>query len=486
MNLSIVLGDHLYPDRRFDGSIVFMAEHPELTEHYRYHTHKLVLFLSAMRSYARTITEPLIYWRLDEVPSASYTDLLARTIEEHDITRIQMFEIEDRFFEERICAFCKDHGIELVFEPAPFLTSREEFSSYRASHKRLFQHEFYAWQRRRLDILMDGSAPRFGKWSFDAENRKKLPRGIVVPPVPRFDRTTDEDDVIRLITERYPAHPGNPKEFWLPTTRDRALAWFDDFLDERFMNFGPYEDALSSEHRIAFHSVISPLLNTGLLTPDEVVRRALSYTEDHEVPYPSLEGFVRQIIGWREFIRGIYRSEPGLESSNALGNDRRLTDAWYEGSTGIPPLDHAIRRAMRWGYLHHIERLMVIGNLMNLSRIHPDEGYRWFMELFVDSADWVMVPNVYGMAFFADGSFTTKPYVAGSNYLRKMSDYPKGPWCDTVDGLYWRFVDRHRDLFAKNPRLSMMLGALERMDEKRRRAIFSAAERFIERTTRGT
>ncbi|MFT4307957.1 MAG: cryptochrome/photolyase family protein [Candidatus Woesearchaeota archaeon] len=479
--LSLVLGDQLFPDRSFD-EVVFMAEHPELTEHYRYHSHKLVLFLSAMRSYARTITEPLVYYRLDEVPEgASYTDLLARTVEEHDITRIRMFEIEDRIFEERIRAFCEDNALELVFEEAPFLTSREEFASYRASHKRLFQHEFYAWQRRRLDILMDGSVPRFGKWSFDAENRKKLPKGIGVPPITRFDRTTDEEDVITLISERYPEHPGDPNEFWLPTTHERALVWFDDFLKERFASFGPYEDALSSEHRIVFHSVLSPLLNTGLLTPGEVVRKALSYAED--VPYPSLEGFVRQIIGWREFIRGVYRSEPGLESSNALGNDRLLADAWYEGSTGILPLDDAIRRAVRWGYLHHIERLMVVGNLMNLAGVHPDEGYRWFMELFVDSAGWVMVPNVYGMAFFADGSFTTKPYVAGSNYLRKMSDYPKGSWCDTVDGLYWRFVDRHRGLFAKNPRLSMMLGALERMDDDRKRALFVAAERFIEQMT---
>lgn len=483
--LSIILGDQLFNRRFSKDTLVFMAEHPDLTEHYRYHTHKLVLFLSAMRSYARSI-ENIIYWRLENIPQgASYADLLVRAIDEHGITRISMVEIEDRFFEERIRIFCDERGIELEFTNNPsFLTSRDAFDAYRASHKRLFQHEFYVWQRKRLDILMEGSVPRYGKWSFDEENRKKLPKTIIVPGVPRFERSEDEEAVIQLIAERYPDHPGDPSEFWLPTTRERALIWFEDFLEQRFEKFGPYEDALSSEHRIMFHSALSPLLNTGLLKPSEVIERSLTYAEEHDVPHASLEGFVRQIIGWREFIRGVYRSEPGMESSNALGNERRLTSDWYEATTGIPPLDDAIKRAMRFGYLHHIERLMVVGNLMNLTGIHPDDAYRWFMELFVDSADWVMVPNVYGMALFADDAFTTKPYAAGSNYLLKMSDYPRGPWCDVVDGLYWGFVERHRTLFSKNPRVSMILSSLDRMDEQRHARISAAAKRFIETKSR--
>ena len=199
----------------------------------------------------------------------------------------------------------------------------------------------------------------------------------------------------------------------------------------------------------------------------------------------SLEGFVRQIIGWREFIRGMWITLPSSHwEKNFWNHDRQLTSHWYDGTTGIPPLDDAIGRANASGYNHHIERLMVVGNLMLLCRVEPTAAYQWFMEMYVDSADWVMAPNVYGMALFSEGgAFTTKPYICGSNYLRKMSDYPKGSWCDVVDGLYWSFFDEHCDFFEKNPRSKMLLATLERMDSSRRQRIFELADQFIERVT---
>ncbi|MDX1563168.1 MAG: FAD-binding domain-containing protein, partial [Gammaproteobacteria bacterium] len=200
----------------------------------------------------------------------------------------------------------------------------------------------------------------------------------------------------------------------------------------------------------------------------------------------SLEGFVRQLIGWREFVRGVYR-EHGETQTNAnfFGHDHELTDAWYDGTTGLPPLDDAIRKANRLGWDHHIVRLMVVGNVMNLAGIAPQAAHRWFMEMYVDSAEWVMGPNVYGMALFSDGGiFATKPYICGSNYWLKMSDYSRGDWCDVIDGLYWRFIDRHRDTLTSNPRLAMMPAMLDRLDDSRRDKIFSAADDFIERHTR--
>ena len=208
--------------------------------------------------------------------------------------------------------------------------------------------------------------------------------------------------------------------------------------------------------------------------------------EAQDLPIESIEGFVRQVIGWREFIRGVYHVYgEEQESRNFWGHERELTDDWYRGTTGIVPLDDAIKTSLRLGWAHHIQRLMVLGNLMTLCEIRPADAWRWFMEMYVDSSEWVMGPNVYGMGIFSDGGvFATKPYICGSNYLLKMSDYSRGDWCDTVDGLYWRFIDKHREFFASNPRLALMPKALDRLNEDRRETIFVAAETFLDRFTR--
>ena len=223
----------------------------------------------------------------------------------------------------------------------------------------------------------------------------------------------------------------------------------------------------------------------GLLTPDEVIQKALDIAKLNSIPINSLEGFIRQIIGWREFIRGIYHYKGKEEqNSNFWKHDRKLTTDWYEGTTGITPLDDAIKDCIKYGYTHHIPRLMIICNIMNLSKIDPNEIYKWFMEMFVDSSDWVMVPNVYGMGTFADGGiFATKPYSCGSNYILKMSNYKKDEWCDIVDGLYWMFMNDNIAFFKSNPRLAILVKSLERMNEDRKQMIFEKANDFIERKT---
>jgi deoxyribodipyrimidine photolyase-related protein len=223
-------------------------------------------------------------------------------------------------------------------------------------------------------------------------------------------------------------------------------------------------------------------MNIGLLTPSEVISSSLDFYDRKNLPYQSLEGFVRQIIGWREFVRGVYNTE-NLRG-NFFDNRRKLTDKWYLGKTGIPPLDTVIKRVIENAYAHHIERLMVISNMMLLTEINPNEVYRWFMELFVDSSDWVMEPNVYGMGQFADGgTFATKPYISGSSYILKMSDFERGEWCDIWDGLYWRFVNKNRDFFLKNQRMSMMVRMFDKIDKDRKRKITNLAENFINDTT---
>ena len=232
--------------------------------------------------------------------------------------------------------------------------------------------------------------------------------------------------------------------------------------------------------------MLSPLLNVGLLTPREVLDRALEQAETHEVPLNDLEGFVRQLIGWREFMRGVYVTDAEAMRSSNVRKQRRLPGpAWREGTLGIPPYDDALKTLHRYGWNHHIERLMVIANLMNLAELAPATVYDFFMDHYLDAYDWVMVPNVFGMGLTSDdGTFATKPYICGSNYWLKMSDYRKGDWCNVVDGLYWRFVDHHRAALAANPRTAVMPRNLDRLKTERRELIFTAAGQFLDRHTR--
>ena len=234
-----------------------------------------------------------------------------------------------------------------------------------------------------------------------------------------------------------------------------------------------------------FHSCLSVNMNTGLLTPRDVINKTLKYAERESIPINSLEGFIRQIIGWREFIRGIYIEEGEFQKNqNYWNHKKKLSSSWYEAETGLGPLDDCIQTTLNEGYIHHIPRLMVISNIMNMCEINPKEIYRWFMEMYIDSSEWVMVPNVFGMATYADGGLmSTKPYTCGSNYILKMSNYKKGDWCDIMDGLYWRFTEKNRKFYESNPRLSMLIRNLDRMDTQRKKRLFTRAEEFIKSNT---
>ena len=487
----VILGNQLFPVRYLPepGSVrLFMAEDAGLCTYEKHHQQKLVLFLAAMRAYADELRESgheLLYVELDMADRRSYEDKLADALQAHSTHQLVHFEIEDKPMEQRLIRFADEKGLERNELPSPMFTcSRERFTAFASGKSRLLMADFYKQQRRRLGILVDDNGePTGGRWSFDADNRKKLPRGVEPPTVPVLERGARVDEAIEIVKREFADHPGNADEFCWPVTRGEAMVWLDDFIEERLNQFGPYEDAMTTRSATVFHSLLSPSLNVGLLTPGEVIERVIECSGD--VPLQSLEGFVRQVIGWREFVRGIYREfSERQEGANFWAHERRLTAAWYEGSTGIVPLDDTIKTAQRLGWAHHIPRLMVLGNLMTLCEIQPAAAHRWFMEMFVDSSEWVMGPNVYGMGLFSDGGvFATKPYLCGSNYLLKMSDYKKGPWCDTVDGLYWRFIDKHREFFAGNPRLAVMPRTLDRLKQERRETIFAAAEAFLEEHT---
>jgi deoxyribodipyrimidine photolyase-related protein len=345
---------------------------------------------------------------------------------------------------------------------------------------------FYTWQRKRLRILLsEDGTPVGGKWSYDELNRKKLPKGTTIPPVysPQVDAYVEEAK--EYVERNFSENPGVVDRFAYAVTHEEAQRCLKDFLKNRLEHFGPYEDAMSTDHKIMFHSVLSPYLNIGLLTPEDVIAATTAHALKHEIPLQSLEGFVRQVIGWREYMRLLYQDKGRtMRTSNYLGAARKLASSFWEGTTGLLPLDHTIKSVLETGYAHHIERLMVLGNVMTLLGVDPDEAYRWFMELFIDAYDWVMVPNIYAMALYADGgSSTTKPYVSGSHYLRTMSNYPKGEWESAWDALYWNFFKTHEKLLAKENRLGFAGMQLKRMDPKTLAAHQRYAREIIQQLT---
>jgi deoxyribodipyrimidine photolyase-related protein len=355
----------------------------------------------------------------------------------------------------------------------------EEFFADKSQH--LFA-PFYQWQRERFNILIDKKyKPEGGKWSYDLENRKKLPADQQPPGFASFGDNTYVTEAIKWVESRFPDNPGSVDGFMWPTNHDEAIVWLRDFLEHRLELFGPYEDAMDGEAMLLYHSGISAPLNIGLLTPTQVVEATLAHHQKSPISLPSLEGFIRQIIGWREYVRGLYVTQgTNMRKSNGLQQTRTLSTAWWDGTTGLPPVDDVITKVQKHAYAHHIERLMIMGNAMLLCEIHPDEVYTWYMSLFIDAYDWVMVPNVYGMSQFSDlGSMVTKPYISGSNYILSMSHYQKDEWCDIWDGLFWGFVERHEEMLAKNPRTSMMVKSLHKLNKDRKRIISYRAQDFL-------
>jgi deoxyribodipyrimidine photolyase-related protein len=447
------------------------------------HKQKLVLHRASMAAYAVELEEAGHHVNHVPCPTGGKTGsgrLLDKSLPK-SVTTLHLADPSDDVLLRRVRRLAKRRGIELVVHPNPnFLSPPDFLKRYLASEKKPFMATFYEAQRTRMEILLEkDGGPEGGRWSFDTENRVKLPKKHVPPPEPRARRNDFINDAIKSVEKEFPDHPGSLAHFRWPVTRSTAEAWLDRFIEDRLENFGTYEDAISTEYSTLYHSAITPMLNIGLLDPQQVIDRVLK--QAGKAPLNSLEGFTRQVIGWREFMHGIYQHH-GVEIRNAnfWRFDRPLPRSFYDGTTGIPPVDRVIRQLLDDGWCHHIERLMILGNFMLLCRIRPDDVYRWFMEMFVDSYDWVMVPNVYGMSQFADGgTFTTKPYISGSNYVLKMSDESKGDWGAVWDGLFWTFISDYLPFFSENHRLSMMAKTWQKLAPSKQEAHRKIAEEFL-------
>ena len=489
--IRLILGNQLFPiqlQNIEEDETVFMCEDSGLCTYEKHHKSKIALFFNAMRSFRDSLEAAnidCIYYDFNNRFEDSYVKKLSSEIKDNNFSCIRFFEIEDKPFENEIMQMISDLDIKCeVLNTPMFLDSRESFKDFVGDKKFLLQANYYKKARKEMDILIENDKPVGGKWSFDDENRKKLPKDYLIPKLPVIKERDDFEEISNFINTEFNDHPGNINNIF-PYTTEQALDWLDTFFEERFKDFGPYEDAIFMGEHFQLHSALSSSMNLGIITPQQIITKAKDYAEANDIPLNSLEGFVRQIIGWREFIRGIYQNfSEKMINSNYWNHNRKLSEAWYTGDTGIEPLDDAIKGALEFGYTHHINRLMVLASIMNMSRIHPSEIYKWFMEMFVDSSEWVMVPNVFGMGTFADGGiFATKPYISGSSYILRMSNFKKGDWCEIVDGLYWKFIEDNKEFFAKNPRLSLMIRALEKLDQERKLRIFKAAEIFIEEKT---
>jgi len=448
------------------------------------HKNKLVFHRASMLAYKNYLEISgfkVLY--IENKNNVSTVDYLSEFIK-NKYQKINLIDPHDFLIMKRINNFVESNNLALNILPSPMFMSSEDLKVLFASNaKKPLMGRFYENQRKSQKILVNpDDTPEGGKWSFDEMNRKKLPKKINIPDTPKLQKNKFVVSAERSLANFDIEFIGESNNFLYPTNFDEADEWLNDFFKHRFFLFGDYEDAISNKNSFLWHSLLSPLLNSGLLTPNEVVSKALLYAKNNNVPINSLEGFIRQIIGWREFICLVYKKYgTKMRNSNFWNFENKpIPESFYKGNTGIEPVDVVIKNIIKFGYCHHIERLMIVGNFMLLCRIHPNQVYKWFMEMFIDSYDWVMVPNVYGMSQFSDGGiFSTKPYISGSNYVKKMSNFKSGPWCEIWDGLFWKFIKDNESFFRKQYRLAMLTRNLDKMSEEKLQNHLKTADKFL-------
>ncbi len=383
-----------------------------------------------------------------------------------------------------------------VLENKNFLVRTEELDQIKKliyKNKRYSHDEFYKYQRKKLNILLDSNdKPTGGKWSFDSENRLNLPKEHSVPAT-ILDKKPKPSDIkiineaIDYVNNYFPNNYGDLslENFIYPIDNASSKVWLDKFLRERLDNFGPYEDAVAQSEPFVYHSVLSPMMNIGLLTDDEVVNASYEYYLNHKkiIPLKSFEGFIRQVIGWRNYVYTLYLLEgEEMKQKNQLKHHNKLNEKFWTGQTGMVPVDSIIKKIVKYSYAHHIERLMYLGNFMLLCLIDPNEVYRIFMEWTIDAYDWVMVPNVYGMSQYATPIMMTRPYFSSSNYINKMSTYKKSVndgWSNTWDCLYYNFINKHQDIFRKNYAIAQQVKHWDNKSESEQKDIIVNAKKYL-------
>ena len=505
--IRLILGDQLNADHSWydhvDTSVLYvMMEMRQETDYVTHHITKVVAFFMAMRRFAHHLRQrghSVHYITLDDPQNrhSPHENLMALA-QIHPVEVIE-YQLPDEYRLDRQLAGLQGHlGIPVrATDTEHFLTSRDGLASFFRGKKHYLMEHFYRKMRRKYQVLMEGDRPMGDRWNFDSENRNRLPEKVEVPEPTVFRRSAEIREIAEMLRRNSVHTIGrlNPDCWYWPVDRQEAMIMLRNFLEQGLPFFGKYQDAMSHRSATIFHSLLSFALNTKMLNPLEVVRSV----EDRlpESPSPEdlaqIEGFIRQILGWREYMRGIYWAEmPEFGQLNYFGNNRPLPDFYWTGDTGMNCLRHAIGQSLEEAYAHHIQRLMITGNFAALTGIDPDEVDRWYLGIYIDAIEWVEITNTRGMSQYADGGIVgTKPYVSSGNYIKRMSDYcsgcryksevKTGPEACPFNSLYWHFHHRNRHLLGANPRIAQVYRTWDRMDTGHKEELLKQAGDYLDR-----
>lgn len=504
MRLLLVLGDQLSPNlsalRKCDkaSDVVVMAEVGDEASYVPHHPKKIAFTFAAMRKFAQSLRNDgwqVAYAKLDDPENTgSITGELIRRASEYDAAGVVYTEPG----EWRLIAALGDIPLKSHSLPDDrFIASHQDFDDWAKGRKQLRMEYFYRDMRRKTGLLMDGDQPEGGKWNYDHDNRKPAPDTVDYAGPMQFTPDEVVEEVLTLVASRFDNNFGDLRPFWFATDTAQARRHLTHWIKGGLPKFGDFQDAMLNDNRYLYHSVVGLYLNAGLLDPLEICQAAEAAYRDGHAPLNAVEGFIRQIIGWREYVRGIYfREGPDYVTRNALGHDRKLPAMYWGAETKMNCIAKAVDQTKTEGYAHHIQRLMVTGNFALLAGIDPAEVHEWYLAVYVDAYEWVEAPNVIGMSLFADdGIIASKPYISSGNYIHKMSDYcgscayrvqdKTGPDACPFNLLYWHFLDRHRDRFKGNPRMGNMYAVWDKMDASRRDQVLSEAADFLSRMEQG-
>ena len=501
--LRFIFGDQLsrnlasLQDINLETDLVLMCEVADETHHVKHHKKKIAFLFSAMRHFAEALRREGItvrYIKLNDADNAgSFTEELKRACAEHSVDEIVVTEPGEYRIWEFVNTWAYDLGLPVtVLHDERFLCTHQEFANWADGRKQLRMEFFYREMRKKYSVLMDGAEPVGGQWTYDAENRKPPAQWLLVPEPFSLEPDEISREVLSLVEEQFAGHFGDLEPFYFAVTREQALDALALFIETRLPMFGDYQDAMIQGEPWMYHSHISFYLNCGLLVPLGCVEAAEAAYEAGKVPLNAAEGFIRQIMGWREFVRGIYWLKmPEYKSLNFFEATRKLPDFYWTANTQMNCLRQCVLETRQNAYAHHIQRLMVLGNFALIAGIHPEEVNEWFLIVYADAFEWVELPNVSGMILFADGGYlASKPYAAGGNYINKMSNYCKscsyspakknGPKACPFNYLYWNFLATNRDTLQSNSRVSMIYRTYDRMDEEKKQAIRQDSAGFLE------
>ncbi|MGC6471926.1 MAG: cryptochrome/photolyase family protein [Parvibaculales bacterium] len=502
--LRLILGDQLnqqissLSDCDPGSDPVLLCELRSEATYVRHHKKKIAFVFSAMRHFAEELSHQghLVKYVTYDDPenTGGFTGEVARHVENLGCDRVVVTEAGEYRLMEEMRSWRDTLGVPVEIRPDDrFLATHEEFRDWASGRKSLQMEFFYRTMREKHDVLMTGGKPVGGKWNYDAENRKPPAKGMTVPEPFRVQRDAITQEVLDLVKTEFADHFGDLEPFHLAVTREQALAALEDFVTRRLSDFGSYQDAMLEGEPWMFHAHIGFYLNIGLLLPLEVIKRVEAAHAENNLPLNAVEGFIRQILGWREYVRGIYWLKmPDYAGLNALAAQRALPDFFWTGMTQMNCLRQCITETKENAYAHHIQRLMVLGNFALIAGLSPQQVNEWYLVVYADAYEWVELPNVSGMVLYADGGIlATKPYAASGAYINRMSNYCKncsykvsvknGPDACPFNYLYWDFLDRNRETLAGNHRLGMVYRTFDKMDEGKKQAVREDSRRFLTR-----